>query len=169
MQITRGKMAKSLKTLIYGPEGIGKSTLASQFPNPVFIDTEGSTNFMDVARLPAPSSWMQLTEEVQYVKDHPDVCRMLVIDTADWAEKLCIEDVCSKKKVDGIESVGYGRGYVYVKESFGKLLNLLSDLTDKGINVVMTAHAQMRKFEQPDELGAYDRWEMKLSDCQGMG
>lgn len=163
MQITRGKMEKPLKTLIYGPEGIGKTTLASQFPDPVFIDTEGSTNFMDVARLPAPSSWMHLTGEVQYVKDHPDVCRTLVIDTADWAEKLCIEDVCCKKRVDGIEGVGYGRGYVYVKESFGKLLNLLSDLTDKGINVVMTAHAQMRKFEQPDELGAYDRWEMKLS------
>ncbi|MBO6268657.1 MAG: AAA family ATPase, partial [Clostridium sp.] len=32
-----------------------------------------------------------------------------------------------------------------------------------GINVVITAHAKMRKFEQPDEMGAYDRWEMKLS------
>ena len=29
--------------------------------------------------------------------------------------------------------------------------------------MVFTAHAQMRKFEQPDEMGAYDRWEMKLS------
>lgn len=33
---------------------------------------------------------------------------------------------------------------------------------DAGINVVLTAHAQIRKFEQPDELGAYDRWELKL-------
>lgn len=163
MQIVRGRMTKPLKTIIYGPEGIGKSTLASRFPDPVFIDTEGSTNFMDVARLPAPSSWTQLLDEVQYVKDHPDTCRTLVLDTADWAEKLCIEDMCARKKVDGIEGVGYGKGYVYVKESFGKLLNLLADLTEKGVNVVVTAHAQMRKFEQPDELGAYDRWEMKLS------
>ena len=28
--------------------------------------------------------------------------------------------------------------------------------------MVLTAHAQIRKFEQPDELGAYDRWELKL-------
>ena len=167
MEITRGKIHKPLKTLIYGPEGIGKSTLASQFPEPLFIDTEGSTTHMDVARLPAPSSWTYLTEEVQYVKDHPDVCKTLVIDTADWAEKLCIEDFCSRKKVDGIEEIGYGKGYVYVKESFGKLLNLLNDLLDRGINVVLTAHAQMRKFEQPDELGAYDRWEMKLSKQVG--
>lgn len=163
MQITRGRMAKPLKCVIYGPEGIGKSTLASQFPDPVFIDTEGSTNFMDVARLPAPSSWAQLKEEVEYIKGHPDTCKTLVLDTADWAEKLCTEEVCATKKVDGIEGIGYGKGYVYVKESFGKLLDLLSDVTEKGINVVVTAHAQMRKFEQPDELGAYDRWEMKLS------
>ena len=167
MEITKGRIFKPLKTVIYGPEGIGKSTLASRFPDPLFIDTEGSTNHMDVARLPAPSSWAQLIEEVQYVKDHPDVCRTLVIDTADWAEKLCIEDVCAKKKVDGIEGIGYGKGYVYVKESFGGLLNHLNDLLDRNISVVITAHAQMRKFEQPDELGAYDRWEMKLSKQVG--
>lgn len=168
MQITRGKKTKPLKTVVYGPEGIGKSTLASQFPDPLFIDTEGSTNYMDVARLPEPTSWTMLKEEVTYVKQNPGCCKTLVIDTADWAEKLCIEDVCSRKlkngeDAKGIEDFGYGKGYVYVKESFGSLLNMLSDLTDRGINIVITAHAAMRKFEQPDELGAYDRWEMKLS------
>lgn len=162
MQITRGKIPGPVKVLIYGPEGIGKSTLASQFPDPVFIDTEGSTNHMDVARLPAPSSWTMLKEEVEYIKQNPGTCRTLVIDTADWAEKMCIESVCASKKVDGIESIGYGKGYVYVKEEFGKLLNILNDVLEKGINIVVTAHAQMRKFEQPDELGAYDRWELKM-------
>lgn len=52
MKITRGKILCAKKVVIYGPEGIGKSTFASQFPDPVFIDTEGSTNSMDVARLP---------------------------------------------------------------------------------------------------------------------
>ena len=41
-------------------------------------------------------------------------------------------------------------------------MNLLSDIIDQGVHVVLVAHAQMRKFEQPDEMGAYDRWEMKL-------
>ena len=163
MEITRGKIRKAVKVLIYGPEGIGKSTLASKFPDPVFIDTEGSTAHMDVSRFPAPSSWTMLMQAVQQVKDHPDTCRTLVIDTADWAEKLCMEHVCASHQMNSIEDAGYGKGYVYVKEEFGKLLNQLSDLLDRGINVVITAHAQMRKFEQPDELGAYDRWELKMS------
>jgi len=163
MEITRGVIPCAKKIVIYGPEGIGKSTMASQFPEPVFIDTEGSTSHMDVARLPKPSSWQMLLQAVQYVRDNPSCCRTLVIDTADWTEKLCIEEVCAVKKVKGIEDIGYGKGYTYVKESFGKLLNLLDEVIDRGIHVVLTAHAQMRKFEQPDELGAYDRWEMKLS------
>ena len=50
MKIITGKIASPKKVLIYGPEGIGKSTFAAQFPEPVFIDTEGSTKDMDVAR-----------------------------------------------------------------------------------------------------------------------
>ena len=50
------------KVVIYGWEGIGKSTFASQFPDPVFIDTEGSTNSMDVARLPKASSWQMILQ-----------------------------------------------------------------------------------------------------------
>lgn len=162
MEITRGKIKKAKKVVIYGPEGIGKSTFASRFPDPVFIDTEGSTNDMDVARLPRPTSWTMLLEEVDYIRKTPGVCRTLVIDTIDWAEMMCIEHICDKHQKNGIESFGYGNGYVYVKEEFGKFLNKLSDVIEAGINVVLTAHAQLRKFEQPDEMGAYDRWELKL-------
>jgi hypothetical protein len=150
------------KVVIYGPEGIGKSTFASCFPNPVFIDTEGSTRNMDVARLPNPSSWSMLMDEVRHVKNNPKICSTLVIDTADWAEQLCSNELCAKSKKEGIEDFGYGKGYVYLGEEFGRLLNLLGELIAMGINVVFTAHAQMRKFEQPDEMGSYDRWEMKL-------
>ncbi|VGS15292.1 phage protein [Streptococcus pyogenes] len=40
MQITRGKRARAQRVVIYGPEGIGKSSFAAQFPEPLFIDTE---------------------------------------------------------------------------------------------------------------------------------
>lgn len=162
MEITRGKIPCAKKVVIYGPEGIGKSTFASQFPEPVFIDTEGSTNSMDVARLPKPTSWQMLLDEIQYVKSHPDVCKTLVIDTIDWAESMCIQSICDKHQKSGIEDFGYGNGYVYTKEEMGRFLNRLSELIEVGVNVVLTAHAQIRKFEQPDELGAYDRWELKL-------
>lgn len=148
--------------MVYGPEGIGKSTFASKFPDPVFIDTEGSTRSMDVARLPRPGSWEMLLQEVDYVKINPHVCGTLVIDTADWAEQLCVGFVCAKHGKPGIEDFGYGNGYVYAKEEFGRFLNRLEDVAEAGVNVVLTAHAQMRKFEQPDEMGAYDRYELKL-------
>lgn len=164
MEITRGRIGGAKKVLIYGPEGIGKTTFAAQFPDPVFIDTEGSTKEQDVARLPVPSSWTILKEEVRYVTQHPDVCRTLVIDTADWAEKMAIQSVLDEHNKNGIEDFGYGNGYRYVYEKFGELLNLLTEVTEKNINVVLTAHATLRKFEQPDELGAYDRYTMKLID-----
>ena len=164
MEVTRGRIHKPIKCLIYGPEGIGKSTLASKFPEAVFIDTEGSTSHMDVVRFPDPGTWTQLLDTVREAAGEPDdVCKTLVIDTADWAERLCIDHVLAVNKWSSIEAPGYGKGYVYIKEEFSKLLNLLSIVISKGKNVVLTAHSQMRKFEQPDELGAYDRWELKLS------
>lgn len=162
MQIIRGKIDTAEKVVVYGPEGIGKTTFASKFPNPLFIDTEGSTKHLDVARLPTPQSWEELQSEIKYAIDNPDCCGTLVIDTIDWAEQLCIESVCKKHGKNGIEDFGYGNGYVYVKEEFGRLLKMLDGVIDRGINVVLTAHSQIRKFEQPDELGAYDRYELKL-------
>lgn len=162
MQIIRGPVQTAQRVVVYGPEGIGKSTLASKFPNPLFIDTEGSTRQLDVARLPDPSSWTMLLQQVDYVVNNPTVCDTLIVDTADWAERLATEAVLSKHQKTGIEDFGYGRGYVYVAEEFGRLLNRLNDVIERGIHVVLTAHAHARKFEEPGEAGSYDRWELKL-------
>lgn len=166
MEIIKGKIQKAKKVVIYGPEGIGKTTFAAQFPNPIFIDTEGSTNGMDVARTPKPSSWEILSSYVNELMSGRQFAT-IVVDTIDWAEQLCIKSVCSKNQKTGIEDFGYGKGYVYEKEEFGKFLNLLQDVADSGINVVLTAHAQIKKFEQPDEMGSYDRWELKLGQKTG--
>mgnify|MGYP000992690252 FL=1 len=167
MQITRGKRARAQKVVIYGPEGIGKSSFASQFPDPVFIDTEGSTDNMDVARLDKPTSWTMLINEIAFIKANPTECKTLVVDTVDWAEQLAVAHVCSQHGKQGIEDFGWGKGYTYVQEEMGRFLNALSDLVDMGINVVLTAHAQIKKFEQPDEMGSYDRYELKLGQKTG--
>ena len=165
-EITKGKQEGAEKVVIYGPEGIGKSTFASKFPDPIFIDTEGSTRKMDVRRMPKPTSWEMLQNEVREIIANR-LCATIVIDTIDWAEQLCIRSLCDRFEKKGIEEFGYGKGYVYEQEDFGKLLNLLQEAVDSGINVVLTAHAQLRKFEQPDEMGAYDRWELKLGKKTG--
>ena len=161
--VTSGAIPAPVKVVLYGPEGIGKSTFASQFPDPVFIDTEGGTKQLNVARLPAPTSWAMLLDEVAEVAHGGVPCGTLVLDTADWAERLCIEAVCARFKVKGIEDFGYGKGYTYVKEEFAKLLDALGEAVEHGCHVVVTAHAQISRFEQPDAVGSYDRWTMKTS------
>lgn len=121
--VTTGIQNSPVKTVLYGPEGIGKSTFASHFPNPVFIDTEGGTKRLNVKRLPQPTSWAMLLDEVAEVR----------------------------------------KGYTYVKEEFGKLLDALEEVLQAGHNVVVLAHAAITKFEQPDAVGNYDRWSMKTS------
>lgn len=166
-EISSGINFGAQKIVLYGPEGIGKSSFAAQFPEPLFIDTEGSTRQMNVRRLPRPTSWAMLMQMIAEVAQNPDVCKTLVIDTVDWAERLCSEHICQSAQKKSIEDFGYGKGYVLVKEEFGRMLNLLSDVVEKGINVVLTAHCILRKFERPDESGAYDRWELKLGNKTG--
>lgn len=165
IKVITGLVHRPQKVVIYGPEGIGKTTLASDFPVPLFIDTEGGTSHMNVCRADWGSTWDDLMTAVQeVVKNKKELgIETLVIDTADWAEQLCVQHILKKYNVNGIENFGYGKGYTYIGEEFAKLLKECDKAIDAGINVVITAHAKMRKFEQPDELGAYDRWEMKLS------
>ena len=163
LNITTGRVARPQKLVFYGVEGIGKTSLAAQTPDPLFIDTEGGTAHLDVRRLQKPASWEELIALVKEVASTPDVCRTLVIDTADWAEQMCIDHICAKYKQPGIESFGYGKGYTYLAEEFARLLAACDEVILSGKNVVITAHAKMRKQELPDEQGAFDRWELKIA------
>lgn len=169
VKISSGIVRKRQKVVIYGPEGVGKSTLAANFPKPLFIDTEGSTGNLNVNRFEdKPTSWTMLINYIEYVKSNPQICDTLVIDTMDWAERLCIEDILNTHGKKGIEDFGYGNGYVYVAEAIGRFLNLLQELIDKDIcNVVLNCHSHLKKFEQPEEAGSYDRYELKLGKKTG--
>ncbi|MEG0366070.1 MAG: ATP-binding protein, partial [Coprobacillus sp.] len=101
-EITQGIINGAQKVVFYGPEGIGKSTFASKFPEPLFIDTEGSTKKLPVKRLPKPTSWQMLIDMVKDVIQKRQ-CKTLVIDTADWAERLCTEAVCASHGYRGVE------------------------------------------------------------------
>ena len=164
MNITRGPVKSAIKVGIYGPEGVGKTTLAAMFPGAVFIDTEGSTKHMDVARFDPPHELGNVLDMLTWVLGHPEQIGTLVIDTVDWLEKLIFNSVCSEKKIQNVEDIGYGKGYVYAKQKMQQILEILDAIVQLGIHVVLVCHSTIRKFEQPDEMGSYDRYMLKLNE-----
>jgi len=153
-----------VKVVIYGQEGVGKSTLASCFPGAVFIDCEGSTTRMNVRRLQKPTSWQMLCDEVEFVRQrHSDKgYQTVIIDTFDWAERLALDDICATHKITGIEGLNYGKGWEYEKEMIGRFLDSTERLIAEGVNVVFLCHAIARKTTAPEVMEEYDHWELKL-------
>lgn len=163
MELTSGLRQEPQRIVIYGPEAIGKSTLASKFPDPVYIDVEGSTSDLDVVRTPSPSSWLALVDMTnEFVSNHHGR-RTLVVDTADWAERLCIAHVCSANNMTALGGQeDFGRSYNLLETEWCRWLDSLSRVASSGMHVCLLAHSKMRKFEVPDQAGAYDRFELKL-------
>ena len=164
MNITRGPVKSAIRVGIYGTEGVGKTTFASRFPGAVFIDTEGSTKHMDVARFDSPETYQDVLDQLAWVLGHADEVGTVVIDTVDWLEKLIFRAVCEEKKIQNIEDIGYGKGYVYAKQKVQGLLELLDTIIGRGVHVVLVCHSMIRKFELPDEMGSYDRYTLKLNE-----
>ena len=163
LNVTSGIVVRPVKCCVYGVEGIGKSTFASKFPDPLFFDLDKGTARLNVKRVTDIQSWPQLMQSVEEVWKDPGLCRTLVIDTADAAERLCISHICAKKEKSGIEDFGYGSGYSYLVEEFARFLVNLETCVTQGINVVILAHAVLKTITVPEEMGQYDHWELKLS------
>ena len=163
LNVTSGIVARPVKCCVYGVEGIGKSTFASKFPDPLFFDLDKGTARLNVKRVTDIQSWPQLMQSVEEVWKEPGLCRTLVIDTADAAERLCISHICAKKEKSGIEDFSYGSGYSYLVEEFARFLLNLETCVTQGINVVILAHAVLKTITMPEEMGQYDHWELKLS------
>ena len=165
-EINTGVVKTPLKVIIYGTEGVGKTTLASKFPKPLFIDAENGSGALNVARYPYPTSWQMLMSEVQEFLNNPQGYKTLVIDSIDWAEAKAIEMICASMKVNGIEDIGWSKGYTYLNEEIGRLLNLLTEVINRGVNVVLIAHMVIRTITKPEETGSYDRYELKLKQAK---
>ena len=161
MNITSGKLSSPQRGVFYGPEGVGKTTLAASLPNPVFIDLEDGTKSYDVRRAPRPQTFDEMLVEIEQLSNEP-LCQTIVVDTADAAEKLCTAAVLKEGGKDGIEDFGYGKGYTYLAEKWQKFLNALRDASARK-HIIICAHAQITKFELPGQVGQFDRFSLKLS------
>lgn len=167
MNITTGKKKEPLKCVFYAPEGFGKSTFASKWPEPLYIDTEGSTSQLDIRRFEDDmTKWDNIMAAVDYIIANPTICKTLVIDTIDWAENTIISKLNKEYNTANILTMDYGRGSLLVVAEFEKLIDKLNAVLAKGINVLLLAHASIRKQELPEEMGAFDHWELKLQSKQ---
>ena len=155
-----------MRCVIYGTEGIGKSTLASQFPNPLILDTEDGTGRIDCARVVCHDSLTLESALLDLIGD-PQGFKTVVIDSADWAERQILEHLLKKAGKRSIEDFGFGKGYTMLAEACARILGLADQLIAKGVNVVFVAHATIKRTSPPDETDGYDRYELKLTRQTG--
>lgn len=162
MQINKGIIKRTQRCVVYGCEGVGKSTFASKFPKALFADLEGGTGHLDVARI-SISKWEELISTIEELTKDSQGFKTFVVDSADWAEGLCSDYLCKKYQKGGIEEFGYGKGYKYLAEEFAQMLAKLTALQVSGMNVVLIAHSIIQKLELPEENGTYDHYGLKCS------
>ena len=160
MNIIKGKIQRPQRVVIYGVESVGKSTFAAQFPAPLFFDIEGGTAHLDTDRV-AVTSWPELLGGLAAFPKTD--YQTLVLDSVDWAERLCVEDLLATTKKQSVEDFGYGKGWVMVAERMSRFLGACDRVIGAGKNVVVIAHSKVQRVEPPDLLAAYDRYELKLS------
>jgi len=161
--IKRGKAESPMRITIYGVEGIGKSSFAAGAPSPLFLDTEDGTSKLDVARV-AVNSWDELMAWLDQLTTAEHEFKTVVIDTLDALEQKLWKHICEQKRIESIEDLGFGKGYVAALEHWREMLSKVERMRDaRGIHVIFCAHATVKPFKNP-EGEDFDRYQMKLND-----
>lgn len=161
-QIQRGRTQLPRRVMLYGTHGIGKSTFGAMAENPIFIATEDGLGDIACESFPLARSLgdVMAALETLYSGDHG--YRTVVIDSLDWLERLIWADVCRDRGVNSIEDIGYAKGYAFAIEKWRTVLRALDALrSDRGMTVIVIAHAKIEKFENP-ETEPYDRYSPRL-------
>lgn len=162
--IKTGKKVKPRRTLLYGVHGIGKSTFASKWPKPLFIDLEGGLGDLDVASIDCygdmQKAWQAIMElgsencELDY--------KTIVVDSIDWIERSIIESICAKAGKKSLADFDFGKGKAKVLPGFASVLHALQSLSTR-YHVLLLGHCTTIKVEPPDSV-AYTRYSPKLMD-----
>ena len=163
-QIHSGLRHAPPRLLVYGTEGIGKSTTASQAPKPIFIPTEDGLDQIDCNSFPLARQFDHVMTALSALYSEEHGYETVVIDSLDWLERLVWDEVCREFGVKSIEKAdgGYAKGYTHALTQWREVLNGLDALrNERGMCVVLLAHAKVEKFEDP-ESAAYDRYSPRL-------
>jgi hypothetical protein len=165
--VTKGKIAKPQRVVIFGTDGLGKSTFAADAPAPIFICSEAGTEHLDVARFPTPRAWTDVLDACDALMGE-HAYKTVAIDTLDWLEPMCWAHTCATKKngdkrAEHIEDFGFGKGFTYALDTWRVLLGKLDRLRDeRGMNVILIAHSHIPTFKSPDTED-YQRYEIAVN------
>lgn len=164
--VVRGKIEKPARVLLYGVEGVGKSTFAASAPSPIFLAAEDGTAQLDVARFPEPKTWSDVLDAVDELTTGQHEFKTLVVDTLDWLEPLCWASLYTDK-ITSIEDFGYGKGYTAALDQWRLFLARLERMRDaRGMGIIFLAHSWVKPFKNP-EGDDFDRYELKLHNKAG--
>lgn len=163
-QIRTGPRHSPPRLMIYGIEGIGKSTIAAQAPRPIFVPTEDGLDQIDCNSFPLAKAFAEVESALHALISEEHDYQTVVIDSADWLERLVWDALCEQYGAASIEKVdgGYARGYTHALTHWRRVLDGLDTLRNqRGMCVILLAHAKVEKFEDP-EHSAYDRYSPRL-------
>ena len=164
-QVHSGRRHRPPRLLIYGTEGIGKSTLAAQAPGAIVIPTEDGLDQIDCDSFPLARSFDDVLAYLTALATEEHEYKTVVIDSADWLERLIFDQVCKQYGAKSIEKVdgGYGKGYVHALTQWRQVIDALRYLREqKGMIVVLLAHAKIEKFADPEST-SFDRFSPRLN------
>jgi hypothetical protein len=162
LKIETGLRSGPTRTLLYGGEGIGKSTLAAQWPKPVILDTEDGTGRIECSRVRC-ANWQALYDALISLGGDLEGFETVVIDSIDWAEREILDAMLRKDGKRSVEDYGFGKGFVKLAEQFAGFLKLCDTIVGRGAHVVLVGHATVKRTTPPDMDEGWDRYELKLS------
>lgn len=163
--VTKGPTKRPHFVLLYGVDGVGKSTFGAAAPEPIFLGPEDGLGLLDVAKFPSPQNWTDVLAAVSDLQSDEHSYKSLVIDSLDWLEPLLWQHICHQQQVNSIEEVGggFGKGFMIAREQWSEFLKRLMRLRAK-MNIIAIAHAQVKIVNDPSEPEPFDQYRLKLND-----
>lgn len=165
--ITKGPVQAPERVVMYGTEGIGKSTWASHASSPIFVQVEEGSNALDVERFPRVMTWGDIIDALSILLNETHSYRTVVIDTLDALETIVWQRTCATKlnddkRANSIEDYGFAKGYIFALDIWNELLARLDMLRDqRGMSVILVAHAALVTVKSPDTED-FQRYDLKL-------
>lgn len=149
------------RLMVYGVEGIGKTTFAAGAPNPIFILTEDGLGSLQISHFPIARTLSEVMEAIGTLYSEKHDFQTVVIDSLDWLEAIIVREL--EEKYDA-KDLAYGKGALIAAEKWRALLDGLDALrNERGMSVILLAHTMIKRFDSP-EVEPYDRYQPKLQD-----